>query len=149
MLHLPHTDFNSGFTSQELNLPFKEIIRIYLKECPGKGDKHNPMGLYLYPNFIGGHTHTCVDDPYYGCVCITHKGLLQETDGSIGAIIWHEYGHIMDVTTHFIGCYEHEEMSNAHIQDIGHGETFKKIMANLGKPEYSARNLSANILQIN
>lgn len=129
-----------SYTPEELDIPFPEIAKINIGDCPGTGTHYTP--IYLF----SAHTHLCKKDVNYKNICIPDKKYLFNSDGSISDLIWHEYAHVLDAnhTAPFVvncnvngGMHEYlfpnTEIHDSYFSKDGHGESWRHIMKRFGK----------------
>lgn len=124
-----------GFDPKDLGWDLPGMTRIYLKGC---GGLVNPHAENYNSNFEwddtkylssgpGAHTHVTKTDPLYRSVCFKSERFYIEK------IVWHEYGHVLDVEHHFgIGA---DGVGTFFSQDAIHTGSYLRIMEMLGKEE--------------
>jgi hypothetical protein len=94
----------------------------------------------MYGPGVVAHAHMCKDDIWKGYICIP-SWCITNAEGNPSKILWHEYGHILD--SFFIDCKEEqkkvslmgENLFEMYWSEITHGESYKAVMKELGKPE--------------
>jgi hypothetical protein len=135
-------------TPKELGIPLLGIKRIYFGDCGAKNDPpHYDVAIALG---FQAHTHMCKHDKLYKSICLPKEDYLFNSDGSISDIMWHEYGHILDITNNrdkwpkIISCTPNGKVAGMHeykdtpdsytfLEYSGHSKSWETIMRQLGK----------------
>lgn len=79
------------------------------------------------------HVHKTGIESWYNHMCIHYPSLIRDDFGRASKFIYHEFGHVLDAPYHAENLPYN--ISKYELQRIGHGKSFKAIMAHMGKPE--------------
>jgi len=131
-------------TPKEIGVPFPEIKKIYYGGCLLENTDNwhyvsvNSFGF----SGNGAHTHLCPNDASYKIVCFSHEEEILNYDGSPSECLWHEYGHVLWKHPKEITNWKCAGPESWHSMDLPtgytydpHGEEWKQIMRNLGRPD--------------
>lgn len=122
-----------GISPKDLGLPFPKAKQIYIGKCILSVDPDNLLGFPSGP--YDAHTHTCITSKHYKTICAPER-FIKNSDGTPSDLIWHEYGHVLDIAYHmtYKQLLDGYQYSIEEWRKISHGPTFSIVMHRLGKP---------------